>query len=63
MASSAIFTPYRSLGVICEGQQMCLYSLGTESFFVTSTGNAFQVYNCDHLGVSMVSASIKHTIR
>lgn len=61
-SSSALFTPYRTLGLVCDGQQQCLQHLGSETFLTTSIGRAFQVYNCRHLGLAIVSQPIPETI-
>jgi U3 small nucleolar RNA-associated protein 21 len=58
MAASALFTPYRAVGLVTGGEQQCMHHLGSASFLVTSVGRAFQVYDCAHLGVSLVSKRI-----
>jgi U3 small nucleolar RNA-associated protein 21 len=59
---STLFAPYRALGLVCDGVQLALYSLGSETFLTTSIGRAFQVMQCDHLGTRMVSVPIPHAI-
>lgn len=61
-ASSALFVPYRTLGLVCDGLQQCVQHLGTETFLTTSIGHAFQVYNCRHLGLAIVSQPIPESI-
>jgi hypothetical protein len=58
MAASALFAPYRAIGLVCGGDQQCLHALGSATFFVTSVGRAFQVYDCAHLGIALVSKRI-----
>ena len=60
---SALFAPYRTIGLVCDGAQMCTQALGTETFFYASVGRAFHVYKCDHLGLSLVSRQGASVIR
>lgn len=60
--SSALFAPYRTIGLVCDGAQPCLYTLGKESFFSAGIGKSFQVYRCDHLTLSLVSTAVSHDI-
>lgn len=64
MTSSALFNSYRHVGLVCggTGTQSSLYGLGEDVFFATPIGRAYQVYNCDHLTVCMVSRLIPSTI-
>lgn len=60
--SSALFAPYRQVGVVAEGVP-CSYVLGGEPFLAVSAGKSFQVYKVDHLAVTMVSAPLQDRIR
>jgi U3 small nucleolar RNA-associated protein 21 len=62
MASSALFAPYRTVGLVCDGAQQHVHTLGTATFFATPIGKAFQVFNCDHLTLAMVSRPIDQKI-
>jgi hypothetical protein len=61
-AMSNLLVPYRSAGLVCSGQQMCLQTLGDVHFFATSAGKSFQVFRTDHLTLSMVSRPSSHEI-
>ena len=61
--SSALFSAYRTVGLVCDGAQMALQSLGKDTFFATSIGNAFQVFNTEHLTLALVSRVIPFAIR
>ena len=62
MPSSNLFVPYKATGLICDGLQLSLQYLGTEGFLTTSIGKAFQVYNLEHLNVSLVSRPLTEEI-
>jgi U3 small nucleolar RNA-associated protein 21 len=62
MPSSNLFVPYKATGLVCDGVQLHLQNLGKESFLTTSIGRAFQVYNTDKLGISIVSRQLDHDI-
>ncbi len=65
MASSALFAPYRTVGLVADGgvaRQLHLQTLGGEGFLATSIGRAFQVYRTDHLTISLVSSQLQHAI-
>ena len=57
-----MFVPYRTIGLVCAGQQQYMSHLGSESFLVTSIGHGFQVWRCDHLSLSMVSSQVEEVI-
>ena len=57
-----MFVPYRTIGLVCAGQQQYMSHLGSESFLVTSIGHGFQVWRCDHLSLSMVSSQVDEVI-
>lgn len=42
---------------------MTMYSLGSETFFVTPVQNAFQVYNTEHLSLALVSKPLARPVR
>ena len=60
--SSALFSAFRTVGLVCGGTQNAIQSLGKETFFATSVGGAFQIYNCDHLVLALVSRVIAQSI-
>ncbi len=53
--SSALFAPFKAAGLVCDGTQLTLQSLGKESFLTTPAGRSFLVYNLDKLSVALVS--------
>lgn len=57
-----MYVPYRTIGLVCAGQQQYMSHLGSESFLVTSIGHGFQVWRCDHLSLSMVSSQVDEVI-
>jgi hypothetical protein len=61
-SSSALFSPFRTLGLLCSGAQQHVQTLGKETFLTTSIGSAFQVWRTDHLTLSMVSSQLTSTI-
>jgi U3 small nucleolar RNA-associated protein 21 len=62
MPSSALFVPYKATGLVCDGQQLWLQSLGTANFLTAPQGRAFQVYNLERLSVAMVSKQLARDI-
>ena len=53
---SKIFQPFRAVGVVSGDVPFCLNALGTRSFVTVPVGNAFHVYDCADLRLSLVSA-------
>ena len=60
---SKIFEPYRALGIVASDIPFCVNSLGTQTFVSVVVNNAFQVYKCDKLGLSLISPQIDKEIR
>lgn len=62
MSSSALFAPYRAIGLVCDGKQLFMHNQGSQSFVTTSIGKAFQIWRTDHLTLSFVSSQIPYNI-
>ena len=53
---SSLYTPYRSLGYICDRNPFALNRLGEEMFLTATIGNCFQVFKLSHkMAVCLVS--------
>ena len=52
---SALFQPFRTVGVVAGQQQAQLQSLGTETFMCMPIDRSFHVYDCATLRLSAVS--------
>jgi U3 small nucleolar RNA-associated protein 21 len=61
MGSSRLLSPFRTIGLVCGGEQMSLHSLGSETFVATSIGHGFQIYDVDHLNVVFSSPPFEHS--
>jgi hypothetical protein len=61
-SSSALFTPYRAVGLVCAGEGLSVQHLGSASFLATPLGGAYQVYECAHLGLAFVSRQVPATL-
>lgn len=62
-SSSALFAPYRAVGLVTSGEGLSLQSLGSETFLTTPAGRGYQVYNTAHLELSFVSRQVPTTIK
>ena len=62
-ASSALFAPYRAVGLITSGEGVSPQSLGSETFVTTPAGRGYQVYNTAHLELSFVSRQVPSAVR
>jgi hypothetical protein len=60
---SRLLDGYRAVGVICTDTPFVVNHLGAQSFLTVPIGNAFQVYKCDKLTLSLVSPQLQHDIR
>ncbi len=54
-SNSLIYTPFRSLGLICDEVPPAITKLGDDLFFTISCGHVFQVYRSDKLQVVLIS--------
>ena len=61
--SSRILDPYRAIGLVTSDVPFVLNNLGTQSFLTVAIGNAFQVFKCEKLTLSLVSPQLQHDIR
>ena len=52
---SRVFQPYRAVGFICGEVPAVVHNRGAAFFVTTCTGNNFQIYDCDKLGLLFVS--------
>ena len=59
---SKIFQPFRAVGVVSGDVPFCLNALGTRSFVTVPVGNAFHVYDCADLRLSLVSALVDRPV-
>ena len=57
-----MFVPYRTVGLVCSGEQQCLQSLGGEGFLTTGIGRGFQVWRMAHLSLALVSQQLPECI-
>ena len=55
MSDTPLYFPYKSIGLVTDGNPFVINRLGEEVFLVTSIGSSFQVYRFDRLIVCMVS--------
>ena len=59
MSKDSLYTPFRSIGYVCDSNPFALNRLGEELFLTVSVGNCFQVYRVGHkLAVSYINSSI-----
>ena len=61
--SSALFAPYRAVGLVTAGEGLSLQSLGTATFLSTPVGRGYQLYDTAHLELVFVSRQIPSNIR
>ena len=52
---TSLYTPYKAIGYVTDGNAFSVNRLGNETFLTTSIGKSFQVYKVDHLRVCLVS--------
>lgn len=57
-SSSAIFEPYRALGLICNHVRSAVQTRGNDHFVTTCVGDAYHVYNCAKL--NLVAVGLAH---
>ena len=62
-AKSALFQPYRTVGVVAGQVQAQLQGLGTENFLCMPIDRSFHVYDCANLRLAAVSAVHDSAIR
>lgn len=55
---SVLWSPYKAVGYVTDGKPFLINQLGTETFLMTTIGNAFQVYKFNKLQVCLVSRSV-----
>jgi hypothetical protein len=55
---SKIFQPFRAVGVVSGDAPFSLTALGARNFATVPVGNAFHVYDCADLRLSLVSAQV-----
>lgn len=58
----AYYSPYKLIGVVCDGKPFQLQRLGEEVFLLTSTDSCFQIFRMDKLSVVMVSRTLPDKI-
>ena len=55
-AKDCLYTPYRSIGYICDRNPFTLNRLGEEMFLTATIGNCFQIFRLSHkMAVCLVS--------
>ena len=50
----SLYSPYKAVGVVTDGNPFVVNHLGEETFLTTSIGSCFQVYRFDKLTVCLV---------
>eukprot|EP01038_Epipyxis_sp_PR26KG_P010444 gene10444-14028_t len=55
MTSTALYTPYKSIGLVTDGNPFVINRLGEEIFLVLSIGKTFQILRFDRLTTCLVS--------
>jgi hypothetical protein len=64
MASSALFAPYRAVGLVTgPGEGLSLQTLGSHAFLTTPAGRGYQVYDLAHLELSFASRQVPSIVR
>ena len=43
MSTTALYSPYKAVGYVTDGNPFCINRLGEDTFLTTSVGKAFQV--------------------
>lgn len=59
---SALYSNYKAVGYVTDGNPFVVNTLGEETFITTSIGKSFQVYRTDRLAVCMVSKQVSEKI-
>ena len=59
---SAIFQPFRAVGVVSGDVPFSLNTLGSQKFVTVPVGNSFHVYNCADLRLALVSSLVDRPI-
>ena len=61
---SALFTPYRTTGVVvgASAEQLCLQSLGTSTFLTAPSGRGFAVFDVAKLSLALVSRELARDV-
>jgi U3 small nucleolar RNA-associated protein 21 len=60
--SSQLFQSYRAIGLVSDDIAFVVQKRGSQTFVTTSIGEAFQVYKCEKLQLSLVSPRIPERI-
>lgn len=58
MSAVSLYTPYRAIGYVTDGNPFVVYTLGTENFITCSIGQSFQVMKADRLTTCLVSEQV-----
>jgi hypothetical protein len=58
MSAVSLYTPYRAIGYVTDGNPFVVNTLGTENFVTLSIGNSFQVMKSDRLTTCLVSEQV-----
>lgn len=58
--SNVLYTPFRSIGYVCDKNQFVVNRLGEENFLTVTIGNCFQIFRLNHkLAVCLVSKPLQ----
>ena len=60
--SSALFSPYRAVGLVTSGHGLSVQALGAATFLTTPVGRGYQVYDLAHLELAFVSRQVPAVI-
>ena len=60
---ASLYSSYKAIGYVTDGNPFFLNRLGDDNFLTTSIGKSFQVYRTDRLVVCMVSQPCSGIIR
>ena len=52
---NTLYTPYKSIGLVTDGNPFAINRLGNEIFLVLSIGKSFQILRFDRLSACMAS--------
>ena len=58
MSAVSLYTPYRAIGYVTDGNPFVVNQLGTENFITLSIGKSFQVMKADRLTTCLVSEQV-----
>ena len=61
MSTVSLYTPYRAIGYVTDGNPFVVNQLGTENFVTLSIGKSFQVMKADRLTSCLVSEQVPAT--